>query len=359
MVFFERARPDAPKTSMPPTSHSGPPPIPSPPRRLQRPEERFSAPPEPADELPPVAPTSVRAPKAAPKAAPKRRHERRHFEQRRRAAPRPTRAASVPLPDLPPSPALERVRANRRRAWKRAGVVAAGLLAVGAGAWALSAPQMNIARVEITGLHATMPALVRPLAAHLLGHNALRADRKGVAREVAALTTVESAHVSVAPALPPVARLHVTERVPVARVGSGNVWWVADARGLPYRRANLHDARLPALTWSDEIQPMRPLEARKWSSAALLAQAIAGQHGALGRIRQIELDASGDAALQVAAPDGTSQITLKLGNDEWPAKLARARVALLYFARTKRDAGELNLISLQLPRWTPRAATSG
>ena len=220
---------------------------------------------------------------------------------------------------------------------------------------------MNIERVQITGLHATSPDLVKPIAARLLGHNAFRADKKALAQSVERLPTVADARVVLHPDLPPRVELQVVERKPVLRVGDGTSWWVADEAGLPYRTANAHDARLPALTWKGQVQTMKPLEPKRWADAVRLTQAIEEQQTAsktrLGSIRVIELDADSDATIKVAAPDG-NDLTLKLGNDQWSEKLVRASVAMAYFARTKREAAELNLVSLALPRWMPRGVAA-
>jgi len=42
---------------------------------------------------------------------------------------------------------------------------------------------------------------------------------------------------------------------------------------------------------------------------------------------------------------------VRLGDEGWREKLARARVALGYFERTGRHATELDLVSLDYPVW--------
>ena len=365
------------------SSQSGPSQQPnhSQPRRLQTPEERFgktdSLPVEPAsapvpDPFVPLPTSSARPIQKSSRF--KKRHERHRFEREAhhldaRRAPR-TRVAPSTAPPHPAkepepkaadaSPTLERIRTNRRRFWKRLGALTALALVAGAGAAALYAPQMNIERVSITGLHATSPELVKRIAARLLGHNVFRADKTAIARSVTALPTVQSARVVLHEGFPPSVEVRVVERIPIVRVGKGNSWWAVDESGNPYRTANAHDARLPRLTWSGPIQTLQPLDKKRWADAARLTEAVTQvqtpfkEGDGLGQIRSMQLDESGDATLEVAAFDGTNNITLKLGNDQWSEKLARARVAMRYFARTKRPAGELNLISLTLPRWAPR-----
>ena len=383
--------------TMPSSSQSGPPqgPPSSPPRRLQSPEERFGthplyavdalpapdAPPDPFAPLPDETPSVANAPRSKNRPS-KARHERQRFERasyrvpprhstrsRSRVAGKSTAHSTSPSQTAPlssapvVSPTLNRIRDDRRRFRKRLGAFMLALLVVAAGAGALFAPQMNIESVQISGLHATSPVLVQPIARRLLGHNALRANKNAVVQSVERLPTVASARVVLGAALPPRVELRVVERVPVMRLGDGTSWWVADESGNPYRKANARDAKLPALTWSGPVQTLKPLDPQKWDDALQLVQAVKGQSttkqsGELGPIHSMQLDASGDATLKLAASDGGTDMTLKLGNDEWEQKLQRARTAMMYFARTKRQAAELNLIALELPRWTPRGATT-
>ncbi len=370
------------------SSQSGPSQQPnhSQPRRLQTPEERFGK----ADSLPvEPAPAPVPDPFVALPASPrprsqsarlKKRHERHRFEREaHHLDARRTNKARTAKPTAPPSsstpagapktqaghasPTLQRIHANRRRFWKRLGTLTALLILASAGAAALYAPQMNIERVSITGLHATSPELVKPIAARLLGHNVFRADKTVIARSVEQLPTVKSARVVMHEGFPPRVEVRVVERKPIVRVGKGNSWWAVDESGNPYRTANAHDARLLALTWSGPIQTLKPLDKARWAGAVRLTEAVTQNQApskngeGLGQIRAMQLDESGDATLQIAAPDGAGDMTIKLGNDSWSEKLERARIAWAYFARTKRKARELNLISLDLPRWTARDAS--
>jgi len=47
------------------------------------------------------------------------------------------------------------------------------------------------------------------------------------------------------------------------------------------------------------------------------------------------------------------ELLIRLGEEDWPAKLAQARTALAYFARTGQRARELDLVSGEHPRWRP------
>ncbi|RYX82521.1 FtsQ-type POTRA domain-containing protein [bacterium] len=379
------------------SSQSGPPHQPNSPqpRRLQTPEERFGthplyavdpepeAAPDPFVPLEEPAHPSPQTSRVVKGRRAKTRHERQRFAREahhvpaRRATHSPSKVRDSKdeletnvedaqqehvMPTAASSPTLERIRDRRRRFWKRLSAVTALIVVVGAGAAALFAPQMNIESVKITGLHATSPILVEPIAQRLIGHNAIRANKNAIAQSVERLPTVASAQVVLGAEVPPRVELKVVERKPIMRIGDGTSWWVADASGNPYRNANARDARLPALTWNGPIQTLKPLDSEKWDDALQLVDAVQGNNGpdggGLGKIHSMQLDKNGDATLMLASPDSGPDLTLKLGNDQWSEKLARARMAMTYFARTNRQPAELNLIALKLPRWTPRGVVT-
>lgn len=371
----------------------------SPSRRLLSPQERFGsvASPEPSDELAqpeensshPQAPANEPGPthfdtRASRHGAnrSKARHERHHFDREehrytphrveRKPLDSRRRRNSEPVPqqphepdetlpaDLLPSPTLLRIRAARKRFWRRFAGVSATLAVAGA-TWALLfAPEFNIERVKVSGLRETSPELVKPLAATLLERNAIRAPKAALVRAVEKLPTVAAARVVVRPSLPPVAVLQVRERTPLLRLGDGASWWVVDAQGMPYRSATARDAELPALTWKRPVQTMKRLDESAWDDARQLVAAIQTlrEDKTLPPVREATLDEGGDATLVLRQNDQTPALTLQLGNDAWPQKVRRARVALAFLKRTGRDACELNLVSLRLPRWTPRIAPS-
>lgn len=250
----------------------------------------------------------------------------------------------------------------RKRFWRRFTGFFIGLSLAGAGAAALWAPQFDIEQVTITGLHATSPVLVRPIAARLLGHNAFRAPKAPIVEAVERVPTIAKARIVLRAGLPPRVVLQVRERAPIVRVGNGTNWWVVDAEGVPYRTANARDAALPILKWPGEIETMKRFEAEAWSDAVRLVGAVEStQKGTapLPPVREMTLDASGDAVLSLRKA-GAPDLIVRLGNDGWSEKLKRARVALTYFERTHRDAQELNLIA-RAPngtRWTPRPVSA-
>lgn len=341
--------------------------------------ETGSTPESEDEEAPSTATDAVRSHSHHPR---KGRHERHRFEREehrftpRRAARRkvetlprtvPTsvaRTGQAPAPtsapDALPSPTMMRIQKARKRFWRRFTGFFVGLSLAGAGAAALFAPGFNIEAVTVTGLHATSRVLVEPIAARLLGHNVFRAPKAPIVESVERLPTVAKARVVLrrGEGLVPRVVLQVRERVPVVRVGDGANWWVADAEGLPYRRANARDGALPFLRWNG-VQTLRRFDTAQWDDALRLVQAVEGKRNGVGLpgVRFMRLDASGDATLSVRQFPGAPDLTVRLGNDGWSEKVARARVALAFFRRTKRDAAELNLIA-RAPngtRWTPRA----
>lgn len=360
-----------------PSSSSSPPA-----RRLRSPSERFGSPPETELQTPPIEdapqilePEPARSSSTRPR---KSRHERRRFEREEhrftaRPAPRRTvetrlrsprtsvenrATGDVPVQtEAPPSPTLARIQTARKRFWRRFTGFFIGLSLAGAGAAALWAPQFNIEQVTITGLHATSPVLVRPIAARLLGRNVFRVPKTPIIQAVERVPTVAKARIVLRAGLPPRVVLQVREREPIARVGDGTSWWVADSQGVPYRAANARDAALPMLKWRGEIQTMKRFDVEAWNDAVRLIEAVESAQKAitpLPPVREMTLDASGDATLSLRkAPQ--VPVLVRLGNDGWSEKLSRACVALAYFRRTHRDAQELNLIALKPngTRWTP------
>lgn len=360
----------------------------SPSRRLRSPSERFGSLPEPEPETSPTEGLQeILEPQSPPSSSArglKSRHHRHRFEREEhrftpRPAPRQTvetrprssrvsdaeqalESAGVPLP-APPSRTLQRIQASRKRFWRRFTGFFIGLSLAGAGAAALCAPQFNIEAVTITGLHATSPVLVRPIAARLLGHNVFRAPKSPIIEAIERVPTIAKARIVLRAGLPPRVVLHVREREPIARVGQGSAWWVADAEGVPYRTANARDTALPMLKWPGAIETMKRLDSASWSEAARLVSAVGRTQktaAPLLRVREMTLDTSGDATLLLAQAPGVPDLVVRLGNDGWNEKLERARVALAYFERTHRDAAELNLIALKPngTRWTPRAVAA-
>ena len=267
--------------------------------------------------------------------------------------------------------ALARKKSRVRRILSRILLASGVLLATWAGATALTAPQFNVDRVEITGAQRTPPEKVRALAGQLVGQNVFRAPRGSVEQQIEAIPVVASAQISRVWSWPPHMKVQIAERQPLLQVGSGTTWWVADAQGVPFRRADRNDSHLDMLT-SPLLQPAtgKPLPATQWKSARQLEAAIAadnalvaGEKGATGNgkfwdLRRIYLDKDGAAALRISDKGSLKahgETLVRLGDEGWPEKLKQARVALAFFERTGRKASEVDLVSSQHPRWRPKA----
>jgi cell division septal protein FtsQ len=253
---------------------------------------------------------------------------------------------------------------------------------------AFTAPQFEIKSVAINGSSTTPPEQLKPLAVRLVGQNILRADRKAVEKAVEALPTVASAHVRPLLAWPPKSELRIVERQPVIKVGAGDDWWVADSHGVTFRRPAPEDEALYSVV-APQFEPRlsQPLDAKVWKRVAALNSAILKDNriaatspdatlvntsaataetdgtqaanaieGAFWQLRRIYFDKNGLASLRfrgIGTLASQNEVLVRLGDDRWSEKLARARVALNYFQRTGRRAAELDLVSLERPVWLP------
>lgn len=225
-----------------------------------------------------------------------------------------------------------------------------------------TAPQFNIESVEIQGIVATPPDQLRPLARALVGQNLLRMKGKSVEIAAELLPTVDHAKVVRLTHWPPKVALQITERHPVLKVGAGQDWWVVDQKGVPFRRPTTEDEALYSVV-APQFSPQlrRPLEPRLWKRALALHGALEadnrlakiksqGAGANFWQLRRIYFDRDGLASLRLDfAPH--REMLVRIGDDAYAEKLARARQSLAYFERTRRQATELDLVSLQRPVW--------
>lgn len=136
---------------------------------------------------------------------------------------------------VPAGPRLkERARAQRRArrlvVLRRAGWTLAAVTPFAAVAWVLlGSPYLVVDKVVVTGESRLTSAQVLAAAQVRLGTPLARVDTGDVASRVRALGPVAS--VSVSRAWPGTLRVAVTEREPVAAVGSGRTWTLYDATG--------------------------------------------------------------------------------------------------------------------------------
>ena len=287
--------------------------------------------------------------------------------------------AIKPAPETPPQNDWDRAAQNsmarallarKRNRVRRivARVLLAGfvLFGVWCGGAALTAPQFEVRRVDISGTQRTPLAQVKNIVAQLVGKNIFRAPRGHVEAQVAAIPTVKSARLARVWSWPPHMTLQIAERQPILRVGAGTNWWVADAQGVAFRRADGNDSALYELT-SSQFAPAlgKPLPAALWKRARELQAALAADNALSAKangdkfwnLRRVYLDKNGAASLRIGGEGALKvhdELLIRLGEEGWPAKLRQARVALTYFERTGRRASELDLVSGQHPRWRPK-----
>ena len=267
--------------------------------------------------------------------------------------------------------ALARKRNRVRRIVGRVFLAGFVLFSVWCGAMALTAPQFEVHRIDISGTQRTSLAQLKTLTGQLVGKNIFRAPRSHVEEQVEAIATVKAAHLARVWSWPPHMTLQITERQPILQVGAGTTWWVADAQGVAYRRADRADNGLYQLT-SSQFKPAtgKPLPTALWQRARELQAALAADNALVARenggangskfwdLRRVYLDENGAASLRVGgagALKAHAELLIRLGEEGWPAKLKQARVALAYFERTGRRASELDLVSGEHPRWRPKA----
>ncbi len=377
---------------MPHSPSSQPPHNPDPPRRLITPEERFGAPrndapdePKPDPPVPETAETTTRRDDEMA-----RRHlsprARRHLErtskrhakieaarrqgretQRHEQRAEIEREFALSARAEPPKPA-PRPKRRLPAILKRIFALMCLLFCVQLVIAAFTMPQFQIQTVSLSGTDATSPDELRPLADALVGQNFLRADRKAIENAVEKLPTVASARVVRLPLWPPQVELRVTERAPVLKVGAGNDWWVADESGVPFRRPRAEDGALYAVV-APQLAPQlgQKLDAKIWADAVALNKAVLEDNALVQdqrsdpdllfwQLRRIYFDEHGQASLRLVGKGALrahNELLLRLGDERWSEKLARARVALSYFERTGRRAQELDLLSLERPVWRP------
>ena len=338
------------------------------PRRLISPQERFAQPVEAEIEAPAEAEDPFESPTSA-----RRRDEmeRRHLPPRERARQERARLDREKLMRrraAPPSnsqrasaerasaerdfvqsareiaPSSPRARRRAPRWLKRLSALSALLFAVWLGFTALTAPQFQVQSVEIQGLDRAPQEQVQLLSRGLVGQNLLRLDAAATERAIGLLPVVAEAKVVRLAQWPPTVALQIRERQPLLKVGAARDWWVVDALGVPFRRPAPGDAADAALysVVAPQFAPQmrRALDAKIWARARALELALQadnrlagaeknGEDARFWQLRRIYFDKDGLASLRLTrAPH--REMLVRLGDDAWPAKLARAPNARLF-----------------------------
>ena len=264
------------------------------------------------------------------------------------------------------SPENSRGSRGKKRApfWKVVRFLALILLLAGSvelGVAVLTSPRFQVTETTISGAQITPQEDVAAIQQSLVGQNWARAKTSDALKKLQAIPTVKSARIVRALHWPPTLHIQLEERTPFARVGAGNDWWITDEDGVPFRRARQNNQRSDenfyALT-SPKLQPQlgRPLPKTEWQNCARLVNALnaAGSTpSAKWNLRRVYFDKNGFAALRLQG-GSQDELLIRLGGDRWEEKLEKARMALSFFEVSGKRAQSLNLVSYNVPQWTPR-----
>lgn len=258
-------------------------------------------------------------------------------------------------------------RGERRPLWRRLRRLACFLVLIGVVelvAAALTTKHFAVKAVDLSGVEITPESKLQEIAGRLVGQNWIRA-RLGEAEKAAqALPTVKSARVvRVLDEWPPRLTMRIEERQPFTRVGGGKTWWIVDREGILFRKAKEADKGLSAVTASvldlDALQPGHKLPTKLWASVVELTDALQNDSasGAQWSLRRTYIDKWGFASLRLTG-GAHDEMLVRLGSGRWPEKLQRTRQALAYFDASGKRASALNLVSFNMPTWTPRVQPS-
>lgn len=268
---------------------------------------------------------------------------------------------SLKISNVAPSASGRRLRAPL---WKRLRAFCFLLIFLGVvelGAASLTASHFSVQSVRLEGLANTPDAPVQEITQKLVGQNWFRANSKLVVKSIEKIPTVDTVRVRHLITWPPQLEVVVQERQPFAMIGSGSQWWLVDVKGVPYQTATQQQAtNLDAITCPTfHPQLGKSLPQEQWQKVLTLfdsmqADQLQAQQGFRWDLRQVNFDRNGNASLQLKdAPH--QELLVQLGNDQWIAKLHRARLTLSYLDKTGQRAKVLNFISYKIPTWTPQS----
>lgn len=283
---------------------------------------------------------------------------RRSGRARSQSQLRRSSASTLDLEAHSTTPKGKRLRKKKKPSllWRRFRFILIVLLLIGSG-WgvflALTSPEFQVASVSVSGAQITPEKDLFRIQQSLIGQNWIRVKTDTSYQKLAALPTVKNARVTHALYWPPRLHIHLEEREPFARVGSGTNWWVVDESGVPFRRADAKkDRTLYALTGPKLLPQMgTALPKEQWQPSARLLSALERERD-LWSLRRIYLDKNGFASLRLEG-GAHDEMLIRLGADRWEDKLTRARQALTYIERIGERAKSLNLVSYTMPQWTP------
>ena len=252
-----------------------------------------------------------------------------------------------------PAPVIrQRVRrhsSRRRRAlrlawWRRVALVGlvTALVVAAEGAvlhWLLTSPRFAVGTVEVRGAGRLPQERVRAVAGVVLGTNVFRVDTAAAAERLQRLSEVR--HAEVTRALPARVVISIEERRPFTLVHAGRLHWI-DEEGVAFgaeRRAVSTDSPVITGLTPEEVAAMRLAPSPKARIAIELIRAVRGAHPALlGEIS--EIDVGGTEGPVLYTLDG---VEVRLGTDEWDARLARLEGVLGQIAATGQPVRSIDL----------------
>ena len=237
-----------------------------------------------------------------------------------------------------------RRRRQRLRMARRAGLVALGLLALGAsvgtGRWLLTAPQFAVTAVEVDGASRVASDRVRSAAAIEAGTNLLRINPDAVAERVEALPEIRRAEVI--RRFPNRIIILVEERRPFTLVHGGRLHWLdEDGRLLGETREAVAPPTPVVSGLSDaELASMGTHPTPRVREAIALIRLLLRSGSVLvAQISEIDMSRSDGPVLYTV--DG---VEVRLGTDEWEERLARLEKVL---AQVGRDSDGVRAIDLR------------
>jgi cell division protein FtsQ len=184
-------------------------------------------------------------------------------------------------------------RGLRRAAWPLAGIAMCGALAGGIWLgmrWLGSSPRFAVSEIDVVGADASRVDDVRRRAGIALGTNVFAVDLLAAERALRGSPWI--AEVDVRRALPDRIVVEIRERTPVALLLVEGKLYLADAQGVPFKRAAGSDGAgltvitgLPALLFRDDRGPALVRRA--------LGTAAAWKNAERPEVGEIHLEASG------------------------------------------------------------------
>jgi len=226
----------------------------------------------------------------------------------------------------------------------------------------LVAEPLEIKGVRITGVHSAPREQIESIASTLIGQNIFRARTGLVERQLLSLLEVRSASVRRAADLkvdvviverepfvalrPPMLGPAWEDQAGIATVGG---YLLVDREGLIYRDADTLPPDVPVVEC--EGLPFVPLGSR------LPGRVMDDLHKCLKCLKTVSLPLPAEmvyswvGSISLRFADG---LLIRLGHDDWCAKLRYAKRALEQIHAHGQEASSLDLRSLEAPIWTPK-----